>query len=453
MIIIKKNKYFGTDGIRGKVGSIPITPEFITKIGWAVAKIMGQYGSKKIIIGTDTRKSSYLINLSLQAGILSTGSSVLFVGIVPTPAISYLTKLLSAQAGIAISASHNSFHYNGVKFFSCDGTKINDKTEKKIERKIKNNITCNISSKLGTYSYIKNAPFLYIDFCKKNFSDKLNLKNIKIILDCANGSTFNIAPIIFNDLGANITLLGCSPDGENINKNCGTNNVKILKSKVLSLNADLGIAFDGDGDRLVMIDHRGNLINGDHILYIIAREELKNNNILFSKKSYGVVGTVMSNMGLELSLKEIGIKFIRSQVGDKYILEKLKEKKWYFGAENSGHIILLNKSTTGDAIIAVLQVLTIMINNNSSLYDLCKNIKMYPHKLLNIKINNTKNIFKIKKIINNINYNFQGLGRAILRFSGTEPLIRIMVEGKNRKKVFFLARYILKKVKTLLSKN
>lgn len=433
-------KYFGTDGIRGIVGNYPITPEFFLKLGWVIGKVLGNQGSKKIVIGSDTRISSFTLISAIEAGISSAGISTYFLGVIPTPAVAYLTKLFFAEAGIVISASHNPYYYNGIKFFSIYGTKINDDLEKKIEKKMQRKINCVSSIKLGKSTKIIKASELYINFCKKSVYDNLNLKRLKIVLDCANGSTYKIGPIILNQLGANLIILNCKPNGININKNCGTDKINNLKSKVLTEKADLGIAFDGDGDRVIMIDHLGNTVNGDYILYILAKE-----NITSKKKYYGVVGTIMSNLGLEIALKKIGIAFVRSKVGDRYILEKLKEKKWIFGAENSGHIILLNKTTTGDGIIASLQILSIMIKKNLSLYDLCKNIVFFPQILLNIKLNKKINPLKdtkVKKVIKNISEKLKNNGRIMIRKSGTEPLIRIMIEGKNKKKIFNLSKDI-----------
>lgn len=441
---MSSKKYFGTDGIRGVVGTNPITPEFFLKLGWVIGKVLANQGSKKIVLGSDTRISSFTLISALEAGVSSAGVSTYFLGVIPTPAVAYLTKFFFAEAGVVISASHNPYYYNGIKLFSIYGTKINKNIEKKIEKKIQKKINCISSNKLGKIFKISKASNLYINFCKKSISDVLNLKKLKIILDCSNGSTYKIAPKILHQLGANLIVLNYKPNGININKKCGTNNTKYLKSKVLIEKADLGIAFDGDGDRIIMVDHLGNIINGDYILYIIAKEYIKN------KKRYGVVGTIMSNLGLEIALKKIGISFIRTSVGDRFILEKLKEKKWIFGAENSGHIILLNKTTTSDGIIASLQILSIMIKNNISLYNLCKNIFFFHQVLLNVKLNKKIDPLKnknVKKTINHINKILKDNGRILVRKSGTEPLIRIMIEGKNKKKIISLSRNIANEIR------
>lgn len=446
MVNANKN-YFGTDGIRGKIGKKPITPDFILKLGWAAGKILAKNGSRKIIIGTDTRISSCILKSALEAGISSAGASAVFIGIMPTPGVAYLTRIFFAEAGIVISASHNSFHYNGIKFFSIKGVKISDHLEKSIELTMKKKISCVNSFQLGKKIKIKNAESLYINFCKSKFSENLNLKRLKIVLDCAHGSTYNIAPTVLKDLGAHVIKINCNPNGININQNCGTTDTRMLISKVLLEQADLGIAFDGDGDRILMVDHLGNIVNGDHILYIIAKDKL------YKKKNCcGVVGTIMSNIGLEIALNKLGIPFIRTKIGDKYILKKLKEKNWIFGAENCGHVILLNKSTTGDAIIACLQVLNIMIKNHMSLNYLCKDINFFPQSIINVKFNIKKNPLEnniVKKVVHYVKNKLSGHGRVLIRKSGTEPFIRIMVEGEDKKQVFFLAKYIANVIKSI----
>lgn len=439
--------YFGTDGIREKVGMKPITPDFILKLGWAIGQTLARYGSRKVIIGTDTRISAYMFKSLLEAGISSTGASSFFIGVMPTPGVSYLTRIFFAEAGIVISASHNPFFYNGIKIFSIKGEKINSIIEKNILLKMKKKINCVSSLKLGTSSILEDAKSLYINFCKNSFSKYLNLKKLKIVIDCANGATYSIAPKILKDLGANIIKINCNPNGININHNCGTTNIKILKSTVLLENADIGIAFDGDGDRVLMIDHLGNLVNGDYILYIIAKHKMYKKN-----DCHGTVGTIMSNTGLEISLNKLGIPFIRSNVGDRYILDTLKEKKWFFGAENSGHIILLNKTNTSDAIIACLQILNIMIKNDMSLNNLCKDMVFLPQILINIKYKTKNDPLKkniVKKVINYAKKKLSKSGRLFLRKSGTEPYIRIMIEGKDKKQILSLGKDIANTIKSL----
>ncbi|BAP58856.1 phosphoglucosamine mutase [Candidatus Tachikawaea gelatinosa] len=442
---MNQHKYFGTDGIRGKVGSKPITPDFVLKLGWAAGKVLSRNGSKKIIIGKDTRISGYMLESALEAGLSAAGLSTNLTGPMPTPAIAYLTRIFCAEAGIVISASHNNFDDNGIKFFAADGTKLPDKIEKAIELEINKPLTCVSSIKLGRASRISDAAERYIKFCKSTFPNELNLNKLKIVVDCANGATYHIAPHVLRELGAEVIPISVCPNGININKMCGTNYLNFLKNRVILEKADVGLAYDGDGDRVIMIDHYGNKVNGDQIIYIITYEKLRQKMLVG-----GVIGTQMSNMALELSLKKLNVPFVRTQVGDRYILEKMKEKKWNLGAESSGHIILLDQTTTGDGIIAGLQVLTIMVRNKMSLYDLSNKIKLYPQALINFKISNNKNLInshKIKKIIDQIKNKLQGNGRIVLRKSGTEPLLRIMIESPDKKKVNFLANYVEKIIK------
>lgn len=437
---MSNHKYFGTDGIRGKVGHVPITPDFMLKLGWASGKVLSRHGSRKIIIGKDTRISGYMLESALEAGLAGSGLSAAFTGPMPTPAIAYLTKNFRAEAGIVISASHNPFYDNGIKFFSIEGTKLPDTVESEIEAELEKPLTCVESSELGKASRIIDAANHYIEFCKSTFPRILNLTRLKIVVDCANGATYYIAPKVLRELGANVVSIGCKPDGMNINYKCGTTDVRLLKSYVLNEKADLGIAYDGDGDRVIMIDHLGNKVDGDQILYIIAREKLYQN-----KLSGGVVGTLMSNLGLEIALKKINIPFIRTRIGDRYVLEKMQEKNWKMGAENSGHVILLDKTTTGDGIIACLQVLSAIVRNKTNLYDLCNGIRLLPQTLINIRYNSKKNTIEsaaVKKAKKNIEHELAGCGRILLRKSGTEPLFRIMVEGEDAKQVTRLAHYI-----------
>lgn len=438
-------KYFGTDGIRGKVGEKPITPDFLLKIGWAIGKILADNGEKKIILGKDTRISGYMLEAALEAGIVSSGVSVYLTGPMPTPGIAYLTRTLRANAGIVLSASHNPFNYNGIKFFSKYGTKLSDNTEKIIEKKIEKPIICVSSKKLGRANRIIDAAGRYIEFCKATFPSTLNLNKLKIVIDCANGATYHIAPNVLRELGAEIIKIGCKPNGININHKCGATNINFIKKIVLLKKADIGLALDGDGDRIIMIDHFGNIISGDQIVYIIARD-----NLIKNKENKGVVGTIMSNLGLEIALKKLNIPFVRSEIGDRYVLEKLKKRKWIIGAENSGHIMLLDKTTTGDGIIASLQVLTIMVRRNMTLYALCNDIKLFPQYYANIKIHDNINVLennKIKNIISSVKKKLEKNERLILRKSGTEPVIRLMIEGKNIKKISKYANFIISKIK------
>ncbi|MGP1930358.1 MAG: phosphoglucosamine mutase, partial [Arsenophonus sp. ET-DL12-MAG3] len=383
---MNKRKYFGTDGIRGKVGENPITHDFILKLGWAAGKVLAHHGSRKIILGKDTRISGCMLESALEAGLSAAGLSARFTGSIPTPAIAYLTRTYRAEAGIVISASHNPYYDNGIKFFSINGTKLPDIVEEAIEAEMEKPLICVESAKLGRANRISDANGRYIEYCKGTFPSEHSLNGLKIVLDCANGATYHIAPNVLTELGAEIVAIGCEPNGFNINHGCGSTDVTMLQKRVIEEKADIGIAFDGDGDRVIMVDHLGNRIDGDQIIYIIARDELQQHQL-----HGGVVGTLMSNIGLELALKKLSIPFIRAKVGDRYVLEKLQEQGWRLGAENSGHIILLNKTTTGDGIIAGLQVLSAMIRNEMSLYDLCYEIKLMPQLLINVRFSGTNN--------------------------------------------------------------
>ncbi|TCL06411.1 phosphoglucosamine mutase [Sodalis ligni] len=442
---MSNHKYFGTDGIRGKVGDSPITPDFVLKLGWAAGKVLARHGSRKIIIGKDTRISGYMLESALEAGLAAAGLSAAFTGPMPTPAIAYLTRTFRAEAGIVISASHNPFYDNGIKFFSIDGTKLPDEVEEAIEAELEKNLTCVESAELGKASRIVDAAGRYIEFCKGTFPSNSSLRGLKIVVDCANGATYHIAPSVLRELGADVTAIGCQPDGMNINQECGATDVRLLQRRVLDEKADLGIAYDGDGDRVIMIDHLGNKVDGDQILYIIAREKLRQGQL-----SGGVVGTLMSNMGLELALRQLGIPFVRAKVGDRYVLEKLQEKGWRIGAENSGHVILLDKTTTGDGIIAGLQVLSAMVGNHMNLHDLCSGMRLLPQILVNVRFDGSSDPLettRVKQALAEVESALAGKGRVLLRKSGTEPLIRVMVEGEDDEQVKRLAHLIADAVK------
>ncbi len=444
---MSNRKYFGTDGIRGKVGETPITPDFVLKLGWAAGKVLARHGSKKIIIGKDTRISGYMLESALEAGLAAAGLTAAFTGPMPTPAIAYLTRTFRAEAGIVISASHNPFDDNGIKFFSSEGTKLPDDVEEAIELEMEKPITCVESAQLGRASRIVDAAGRYIEFCKGTFPSELNLNGLKIVVDCANGATYHIAPNVLRELGATVIAIGVQPDGMNINKECGATDLKLLQQRVLAEKADIGLAYDGDGDRIMMIDHLGDKVDGDQILYIIAREALRQGQL-----RGGVVGTLMSNMGLELALKQLGIPFTRAKVGDRYVLEKMQEKGWRLGAENSGHVILLDKTTTGDGIVASLQVLTAMVRNHMSLHDLCSGMKMLPQVLVNVRFSGEHDPLQsdaVKTVTAEVEKALAGHGRVLLRKSGTEPLIRVMVEGENEAQVTELANRIADQVKAV----
>lgn len=445
---MSNRKYFGTDGIRGRVGEVPITPEFVLKLGWAAGKVLARHGSRKIIIGKDTRISGYMLESSLEAGLAAAGLSAAFTGPMPTPAIAYLTRTFRAEAGIVISASHNPFYDNGIKFFSIDGTKLPDYVEEAIEAELEKDLTCVDSAQLGKASRIVDAAGRYIEFCKATFPNELSLSGLKIVVDCANGATYHIAPNVFRELGAQVITIGCEPDGLNINESCGATDVRLLQQRVMAEKADLGIALDGDGDRVIMVDHEGNKVDGDQILYIVAREGLRQGEL-----HGGAVGTLMSNMGLETALKQLGIPFVRAKVGDRYVLETLQEKGWRIGAENSGHVILLDKTTTGDGIVAGLQVLTAMARNHMSLADLCSGMKLFPQILVNVRfsagIGDPLESAEVKSVMAEVEAALGNRGRVLLRKSGTEPLIRVMVEGEDEVQVAAFAHRIADAVKVV----
>ncbi|WLT06678.1 phosphoglucosamine mutase [Gilliamella apis] len=442
---MSNRKYFGTDGIRGKVGEYPITPDFALKLGWAAGRVLAKDGVKKVIIGKDTRISGYMLESALEAGFASAGVAAAFTGPMPTPAIAYLTRTFRADAGVVISASHNPFYDNGIKFFSNEGRKLDDAIELEIEAQLEKEIDCVESKQLGRASRITDAAGRYIEFCKSTFDHDLSLSGLKIVVDCANGATYHIAPKVLRELGAKVIKIGCDPDGVNINENCGATDVKALTEQVINEKADLGFALDGDGDRIIMVDHKGNKIDGDLIIYIIAREALRQGQL-----KGGVVGTLMSNMGLEIALKNLGIPFVRAKVGDRYVLEMLVEKNWRLGAENSGHVLHLDKTTTGDGIVAGLQVLAAMVRNNMSLADLCSGMTMLPQILINVRFSGKNDPLmnpEVKSAIAQAEQQLGNNGRVLIRKSGTEPLIRVMVEGSNRSQVQQLAEKIANAVK------
>lgn len=432
--------YFGTDGIRGRVGKSPITPDFTLKLGWAVGKILAENGAKQVIIGKDTRISGYMLESALEAGFAAAGIATTFTGPMPTPAIAYLTRTFSADMGVVISASHNPFYDNGIKFFSTRGEKLSDEFELKIEETLTQPLVCIESEKLGKATRIKDAAGRYIEFCKSTFDQSLTLSGLKIVVDCANGATYHIAPNVLKELGAEVIAIGCDPNGMNINEKCGATAPAQLIEKVLAEKADLGFALDGDGDRLLMIDHLGNILDGDKLIFIIAREALRQ-----GKLKGGVIGTLMSNMGLEIAFKHLGIPFQRANVGDRHVLEKMLESNWRFGAENSGHILVLDKTTTGDGIVAGLQILATMARNKISLFDLSQGITMLPQILINVRYdpkNDPLNRELVQEKIKEVESILDQKGRVLIRKSGTEPLIRVMVEGEDRVQVEKLAQEI-----------
>ena len=419
-------KYFGTDGVRGKVGTYPITPDFALKLGWAAGKVLASQGSKMVLIGKDTRISGYMLESALEAGLAAAGLSAAFTGPMPTPAIAYLTRTFRAEAGIVISASHNPYYDNGIKFFSAKGTKLPDEIEEAIEAMLEQPMDCVESAELGKASRINDAAGRYIEFCKGTFPAHLGLEGYKIVVDCANGATYHIAPNVLRELGAEVIEIGTDPNGLNINEKCGATDVTALQDKVVETKADVGLAYDGDGDRIMMVDHLGNKVDGDQILFIIAREALRSGQL-----KGGVVGTLMSNMSLEIALKMLGVPFLRANVGDRYVLEKMVENDWTLGGENSGHIIIADKNTTGDGIVASLAVLAAMAQHKLSLNELASAVKLFPQVLINVRFaggNNPLESDAVKSVAADVEKRLEGKGRILLRKSGTEPLIRVMVE-------------------------
>ena len=439
-------KYFGTDGVRGKVGSYPITPDFALKLGWAAGKVLASQGSKMVLIGKDTRISGYMLESALEAGLAAAGLSAAFTGPMPTPAIAYLTRTFRAEAGIVISASHNPYYDNGIKFFSAKGTKLPDEIEEAIEAMLEQPIDCVESAELGKASRINDAAGRYIEFCKGTFPAHLGLEGYKIVVDCANGATYHIAPNVLRELGAEVIEIGTDPNGLNINEKCGATDVTALQAKVVEMKADVGLAYDGDGDRIMMVDHLGNKVDGDQILFIIAREALRSGQL-----KGGVVGTLMSNMSLEIALKMLGVPFLRANVGDRYVLEKMVENDWTLGGENSGHIIIADKNTTGDGIVASLAVLAAMAQHKLSLNELASAVKLFPQVLINVRFAGGENPLEsdaVKSVAADVEKRLEGKGRILLRKSGTEPLIRVMVECQDAELAQQCAEEIAEAVKS-----
>lgn len=425
-----KRKYFGTDGIRGKVGQSSVNPEFMLKLGWAIGRILINNDPKrKVIIGKDTRISGYMLESALEAGLSAAGIDVHLLGPMPTPAIAYLTQTLRACAGIVISASHNPFEDNGIKFFSSDGCKLPDTIEAAIEAEIDKPLQTVPSKNLGKAHRVSDAPGRYIEFCKSSIPSLTRLTGLKIVVDCANGATYHIAPNVFSELGADIITINDKPDGFNINRECGSTSPQSLQRLVQEKNADIGIALDGDGDRVILVDSDGTIVDGDQIIYIIAKDRYQRGQL-----QGGVVGTLMSNYGLERAIQAMNVPFERTKVGDRYVLETLKNKGWKIGGESSGHIVCLDKTTTGDGIIAALQVLFCMMKQGQTLKQLLEGIELLPQTLVNIKTENADSLAKHKEVIamvERLTNQLQKKGRILLRPSGTEPMLRIMVEGED----------------------
>ncbi|MBB2493478.1 phosphoglucosamine mutase [Aquipseudomonas ullengensis] len=437
-------KYFGTDGIRGLVGQFPITPDFILKLGWAAGMAFRKQGKCRILIGKDTRISGYMFESALEAGLVAAGADVMLLGPMPTPAIAYLTRTFQAEAGIVISASHNPHYDNGFKFFSGKGTKLPDEVELMIEELLDQPMTVVDSSQLGKVSRINDAAGRYIEFCKSSVPSSTSFAGLKLVIDCAHGAAYKVAPSVFRELGAQVSVLSAQPNGLNINDNCGSTHVESLQAEVLAQQADLGVAFDGDGDRVLMIDHTGAVVDGDELLYIIARD-LQSRGKLHG----GVVGTLMSNLGLELGLAELGIPFVRAKVGDRYVMAELSERDWQLGGENSGHLVCCQHTTTGDAIIAALQVLMALKRGEQTLAQARQALRKCPQVLINVRFAGGVDPVEHPAVIDacaRVTERMAGRGRVLLRKSGTEPLVRVMVEGDDEAQVRGYAEELAKVV-------
>jgi phosphoglucosamine mutase len=438
-------KYFGTDGVRGKVGEAPITPDFVMRLGWAAGKVFAGKDGCKVVIGKDTRISGYMFESALEAGLAAAGVDSLLLGPMPTPAIAYLTRTLHANAGIVISASHNPYFDNGIKFFSGQGTKLPDEVELQIEALLDQPLQCNESAELGKAARIHDAEGRYIEFCKSSVPYALSLKDLRIVVDCANGATYKVAPSVFDELGAEVIPIGTDPDGLNINEDCGSTAPSILREAVLETRADVGIALDGDGDRLIMVDNKGNIIDGDEILYVITQNRVQQSRMLG-----GVVGTLMTNLGFEHALKRLNVPFARAKVGDRYVMEMLQANNWVLGGESSGHIICLDRTTTGDGVISALQVLTAMVETGKPLNELVNGMRKYPQTLLNVRVAERIDVDRsdrIQSAVREAEEELAQTGRVLLRASGTEPVIRVMVEGQDASIVKRLAQQLANEVR------
>jgi phosphoglucosamine mutase len=444
-------KYFGTDGVRGRVGEAPITPDFVMRLGYAAGRVLTSMESHlapgthpAVLIGKDTRISGYMLESALQAGLSSAGVDVLLTGPMPTPAVAYLTRALRAQAGIVISASHNPFEDNGIKFFSGFGTKLPDDIERQIEAALDQPMPVQPSAQLGKARRINDAAGRYIEFCKSTFPNALDLRGLKIVVDCAHGATYHIAPHVFHELGAEVVSIGVQPDGLNINHECGSTYPQVMRQAVLEHKADVGIALDGDGDRVIMVDAAGNLLDGDQLLYIIACQRQ-----VRGKLNGGVVGTQMTNLAFEHALQRLGVPFARAKVGDRYVLEMLDEKGWILGGENSGHILCLDRHTSGDGIVSALQVLAAMQESGKSLQALLDGLTLYPQVLINVKVEKKLDLQHpaISAAVSAAESELNGSGRVLLRASGTEPKVRVMVEGEHGSQVQSLAEKIAEVVR------
>ena len=441
-------QYFGTDGIRGQVGKFPITPDFMLKLGWAAGKVFARDGRCKILIGKDTRISGYMFESALEAGLSAAGVDVLLTGPMPTPAIAYLTRTFQANAGIVISASHNAYGDNGIKFFSAQGTKLPDEIEHAIEAQMDLVMTTVDSARLGKAKRVPDAPGRYIEFCKSSVPTGFNLQGMKIVLDCANGATYHVSPEVLSELGADVVEVASSPDGVNINEACGATAPQRLQKVVVGEKADLGIALDGDGDRLILVDHQGEVVDGDEALFIIAKQ-MKDRGELEG----GVVGTLMSNFGLEQAFSAMGVPFVRANVGDRYVMEELKNRGWSVGGESSGHIVCKHLTSTGDGTISALQVLRAIKDTGLTLHELKKAMEKMPQTMINVRMHkrvDIRSVVEIQSAVQRTEAALGGNGRVLLRPSGTEPLVRVMLEGKDKSLVEKLCAELAKDVENAL---
>ena len=446
--MVMGRKYFGTDGIRGKVGEFPVTADFLLKLGWAAGRVFASEGNGFVLVGKDTRISGYMFESALEAGLSAAGVDTRMLGPMPTPGVAYLTRTLRAKAGIVISASHNPYYDNGVKFFSVQGTKLPDDIEEKNEHYIDSPMTTVESSELGKAKRVVDASGRYIEFCKASIPTRFDFTGMKVVVDCANGATYHIAPHVFSEVGAEVIVIGAEPNGLNINDECGATKPQKLVAAVLANQADIGIALDGDGDRLIMVDHKGEIVDGDELLYVIAKSRLS-----VGQLSGPVVGTLMTNLGMEHGLKRLGVNLLRAKVGDRYVLEMMTEHNSLLGGEGSGHIICLDKTTTGDGIIAALQIMAEMHDTGKSLTELKSGMQKYPQVLINIKTGGAIDIdndIVLQKAVSTVENKLGNKGRVLLRASGTEPLIRVMVEGESESLVNNLAQELAEVVKKLI---
>ncbi len=441
-------KYFGTDGIRGKVGEGLMSPEKVLKLGWAVGRVLASHknanGRNRVVIGKDTRISGYMFESALEAGLSAAGVDSDLLGPMPTPGIAYLTRTLRASAGIVISASHNPFYDNGLKFFSPQGEKLDDEIEYEIEAMFDSEMKIVEPSTLGKARRILDANGRYVEACKATIPMNIRFNGLKVVLDCSNGATYDIAPKVFSELGATVIAMGDKPDGLNINLQCGSTDPEHLIARVKAEGADLGIAFDGDGDRVLMVDHQGDMVDGDELLYIIACSRLNDGEDIG-----GVVGTQMTNLGMELAIKDLGLGFARSQVGDRYVLETMTEKGWTLGGESSGHIICSDRTTTGDGIVSALQVLAYLAKEKTTLYEVRTGMKKFPQIMINVPLSGHSDPMQssaVQQSVEQAEAKLKGRGRVLLRPSGTEPLIRVMVEGEDKLLVAQLANDIAAQV-------